>query len=162
MPLGRMDAVLYLRQAARFKSMELERVEVIFRLEASSRSRLRFARGNRSVARKRSPFELAPTDFWPGTISGLLGIQFSMRVIAWFRKLSLTAREEAGLLPSYCSFANSAWASFRMGMSGSASFQRVSDSKNSWLLPGEKGSRHLPVKAPACRILPACEEVCAR
>src|ERR1039457_168975 len=100
MPLGRMDAVLYLRQAARFKSMELERVEVIFRLEASSRSRLRFARGNRSVARKRSPFELAPTDFWPGTnsngerfelaptdfwpgtISGLLGIQFSMRVTA--------------------------------------------------------------------------------
>lgn len=74
-----MDAVLYLRQAARFKSMELEGVEVIFRLEASSRSRLRIDRGNRTVARKRSPFELAATDSWPRTISGLLGIQFSVR-----------------------------------------------------------------------------------
>ena len=91
-----MDAVLYLRQAARFKSMELERVEVIFRLEASSRSRLRFARGNHSVARKRSPFELAPTDFWPGTISGLLGIQFSMRLMACFRQTKMVGRIERG------------------------------------------------------------------
>ncbi len=36
-----------------------------------------------------------------------------------------TARDKAGLLSSYCSFAYSALASFRMGMSGSASFQRV-------------------------------------
>jgi hypothetical protein len=53
-----MDPVLFLRQAADFQSMELERVEVIFGLEASSRTRFRLTGGNRGVARKLSPFGL--------------------------------------------------------------------------------------------------------
>lgn len=53
-----MDLVLFLRPAADFQSMELERVEVIFRLEASSRAWLRLTRRNRGVARKLSPFGL--------------------------------------------------------------------------------------------------------
>jgi hypothetical protein len=53
-----MDPVLFLRQAADFEPMELERVEVIFGFEASSRARFRLTRGNRGVARKRSPFGL--------------------------------------------------------------------------------------------------------
>jgi hypothetical protein len=53
-----MDLVLFVRQAADLQSMELERVEVMFGLEASLRTRLRLTRGNRGVARKRPPFGL--------------------------------------------------------------------------------------------------------
>lgn len=57
-----MDPVLFLRQAADFQSMELERVEVIFGLEARSRARFRLTRGSRAVARKPSPFGLGTAE----------------------------------------------------------------------------------------------------
>jgi hypothetical protein len=49
----------------------------------------------------------------------------SMSAIAWFRQLTKSANatwHSSYRFSSYCSFAYSALASFRMGMSGSASF----------------------------------------
>jgi hypothetical protein len=53
-----MDPVLFLRPAAYFQPMELERVKVIFCLETSSRARFRFTGGNRGVEWKLTPFGL--------------------------------------------------------------------------------------------------------
>jgi hypothetical protein len=46
--------------------------------------------------------------------------------MACLRKLAVTSNRRVKTFSSYCSFAYSAWASFRIGMSGSgsASFQR--------------------------------------
>jgi hypothetical protein len=52
-----------------------------------------------------------------------------LSVTAWLRKLRANSKQPGRTFPFYCSFAYSALACFRMGMSGSASFQRV---KNSW------------------------------
>ena len=51
-----------------------------------------------------------------------------LSVIAWLQQLPLGTSDEAAL-SRYCKFAYSAFACFRMGMSGSASFQRA---KKSW------------------------------
>jgi hypothetical protein len=51
--------------------------------------------------------------------------QFSMSANAWLRKPSENSKGRHRTFSGYCSFAYSALASFRMGMSGSASFQRV-------------------------------------
>ena len=54
-----------------------------------------------------------------------------LSVMAWFRQLSVDTKRIGSIFPyfqllgSYCNFAYSALAFFRMGMSGSASFQRV-------------------------------------
>lgn len=42
--LGRMDSVLLLREAVGFEQVELQRVELLFRIEASARPRLRLSR----------------------------------------------------------------------------------------------------------------------
>jgi hypothetical protein len=44
---------------------------------------------------------------------------------AWLRKLSANSKRRGRAFSCYCSFAYSALASFSMGMSGSASFQRL-------------------------------------
>jgi hypothetical protein len=43
-----MDPVLFVRQAAHFQSMELDRVEDVRGLQSSPRSRLRSSRGDRA------------------------------------------------------------------------------------------------------------------
>ena len=49
----------------------------------------------------------------------------SMSDVAWSHQLSATIKRRGRTSPLYCSFAYSALACFRMGMSGSASFQIV-------------------------------------
>jgi hypothetical protein len=44
---------------------------------------------------------------------------------AWLHQVSVNSEHRGGMLAGYCSFAYSDLASFRMGMSGSASFHRV-------------------------------------
>jgi hypothetical protein len=71
--LGRMDPVLFVRPAAQFQSMVVERVEDVRGFQSSSRSWLRSARGNRARRPKVAAFRLGfaqifvlarPADLW--------------------------------------------------------------------------------------------------
>ena len=65
--------------------------------------------------------------FW--AINAITRIEGSMSEIAWLRKPSENGKGRHRTFSCYCSFAYSALACFKMGMSGSASFQSV---RKSW------------------------------
>jgi hypothetical protein len=67
---------------------------------------------------------MRPVDNWRNIAISLID-QRSKREMAWLRQLVFFNKATSRTFSSYCSFAYSALASFRMGMSGSASFQSV-------------------------------------
>src|ERR1039457_624862 len=78
------------------------------------------------------PLRLLPggaIQFPGGFISRCGPTPFTAHCYRWLQQLSLDSEPAGRTFSCYCSFAYSALASFRMGMSGSASFQRV---RKSW------------------------------
>ena len=69
--LGRVDSLLFLRQATHSQSMELERVESICGLESSSRSRLWFTRGDCAGTREVAVLGLELSRVRPEKLSNL-------------------------------------------------------------------------------------------
>src|SRR5208282_5760870 len=99
------------------------------RICAAGRLELASLRSSEDAAKsKRSPLVVVAKSPLHSLTRDGVG-QFSMSEIAWFRKPSANSKGRGRTFLSYCSFAYSALASFRMVISVSAAFQRV---KKSW------------------------------